>query len=91
MTEIDNATGVVPAEDQKEEISQSYWALVWWKFKKNRTAVLGAIMLTIFYITCVFFAEFFAPYPKERESDYIEARSTPIRFRTPMFMDWMKK
>ena len=83
MTEIDNATGVVSEEVQKEQISQSYWALVWWKFKKNRTAVLGAILLTIFYITCVFFAEFFAPYSKERESDYIEARSTPIRFRTP--------
>jgi peptide/nickel transport system permease protein len=54
---------------------------VWWKFKKNRMAVLGGIMLMIFYITCVFFAEFFAPYPKGLESDYIESRPTSLHWR----------
>ena len=24
------------------EVSQSYWSLVWWKFRKNRLAVIGA-------------------------------------------------
>ncbi len=81
MSEIENNTGLVQAQSEREQISQSYWALVWWKFKKNRTAVLGGIMLSIFYIVCVFFAEFFAPYPKELESPYIEAVPTGIHFR----------
>lgn len=81
MSESVNNTGVVEAQGEKEQISQSYWALVWWKFKKNRTAVLGGIMLAIFYIVCVFFAEFFAPYPKELESAYIEAVPTGFQFR----------
>ncbi|OQX60854.1 MAG: hypothetical protein B5M51_09675 [Anaerolinea sp. 4484_236] len=80
MSELEKTTGIVEEEVHEEQISQSYWALVWWKFKKNRTAVLGAIMLAIFYITCVFFAEFFAPYPKELETEFIEARSTSFRF-----------
>jgi len=81
MSAVENVTGIVQEEAKKAQISQSYWALVWWKFKKNRTAVLGGIMLSIFYIVCVFFAEFFAPYPKELESAYIEAVPTGFHFR----------
>jgi peptide/nickel transport system permease protein len=81
MTESENITGVVEKQEETEQVSQSYWALVWWKFKKNRTAVLGAIMLSIFYIVCVFFAEFFAPYPKELETEFIEAQPTGVHFR----------
>ena len=66
---------------EKKKVSQSYWSLVWWKFRKNRLAVIGAIILSIYYITCIFFAEFFAPYPKELESEYIEARPTYFQFR----------
>ncbi len=73
-----------PAATNNEEVkvvSQSYWALVWWKFRKNRMAVIGAIILAIYFITCVFFAEFFAPYSKGLESDFIEARPTFFKFR----------
>ena len=82
MSEVENTTGIVQNESQeKDQISQSYWALVWWKFKKNRTAVIGMIMLAIFYIACVFFAEFFAPYPKEYETEFIEAKPTTLHWR----------
>ncbi|HLF90255.1 MAG TPA: ABC transporter permease [Anaerolineales bacterium] len=73
----------IPATKTKEEtksISQSYWSLVWWKFRKNRLAVVGAIILAIYFIACVFFAEFFAPYGKATESDFIEARPTYFQF-----------
>ena len=83
MTESDKPTGIVEEQEKAEQVSQSYWALVWWKFKKNRTAVLGGIMLAIFYIVCVFFAEFFAPYPKETETSFIEAQPTSFHFRDP--------
>jgi peptide/nickel transport system permease protein len=76
---IPNAIPEVAKE--KTKVSQSYWSLVWWKFRKNRLAVIGAIILLIYYVTCIFFAEFFAPYSKERESEYIEAPPTFIQFR----------
>jgi len=72
---------VVPKTEEKKKVSQSYWSLVWWKFRKNRLAVIGAIILAFYYITCVFFAEFFSPYTKGLESDFIEARPTYFQFR----------
>lgn len=67
-------------QGEKEKISQSYWSLVWWKFKKNRLAVIGGIILLGFYLTCVFFPEFFAPYTRDSQSDFIEARPTYPQF-----------
>ena len=79
---IPENTGVIPqAAKEKKKVSQSYWGLVWWKFRKNRLAVIGAVILLIYYITCIFFAEFFAPYSKGIESNYLEARPTYFQFR----------
>ncbi|MCP4537413.1 MAG: ABC transporter permease [Chloroflexi bacterium] len=69
-----------PVDSKQEQISQSYWSLVLWKFKKNRMAVYASVLIAVFYIVCVFFAEFFAPYSKGRESDLIEARPQQIQF-----------
>jgi peptide/nickel transport system permease protein len=76
---IPEAIPEIPKE--KRMVSQSYWSLVWWKFRRNRLAVIGAIILLIYYITCIFFAEFFAPYSKDRQSEYIEAQPTYFQFR----------
>src|SRR5262245_3422630 len=82
MSESAAIPKVIPeVAKEKKKVSQSYWSLVWWKFRKNRLAVIGGIILLIYYITCIFFAEFFAPYSKELESDYIEARPTYFQFR----------
>jgi peptide/nickel transport system permease protein len=67
-------------ETEEKKISQSYLSLVWWKFKKSRTAVIGSIIIALFYIVCVFFAEFFTPYSKTRESDYLEAPPQWLHF-----------
>lgn len=76
------APPTVEKKDEKaKKISQSYWSLVWWKFRKNRLAVFGGIVLIIYFITCIFFAEFFAPYSRGLESRYIEARPTFFKFR----------
>lgn len=66
----------VPAPPGREKISQAYWSLVWWKFKKNKLAIVGTVIIIILYLVCVFFAEFFAPYSRGRESDVLEARPT---------------
>lgn len=68
-------------EAEKEQVSQSYWSLVWWRFKKNRTAVIGAIIIIIFYTSFVILPEFVAPYPLEQRSDFLEARPQKIHFR----------
>ncbi|MFO7607286.1 MAG: hypothetical protein R6W72_13415, partial [Desulfurivibrionaceae bacterium] len=53
----------VPAEEAKQQqFSQAYWSLVWWKFKKNKLAIVGAIIIILFYTSCGLFAEFVAPY-----------------------------
>ena len=68
-------------EAEKEQVSQSYWSLVWWRFKKNKTAVIGAIIIIIFYTSFVILPEFVAPYLLEQRSDFLEARPQKIHFR----------
>ena len=75
-----NETSVAP-EAEKEQVSQSYWSLVWWKFKKNRLAIIGGIIVIAFYVSCVFLAEFFAPYGVHTESDFLETPPQWPRFR----------
>jgi peptide/nickel transport system permease protein len=64
----------------KKKGKQGYWDLVWWKFKRNRLGVVGGILVLVFYITCFFFPEFFAPYAASTESRYLEAPPQVIRF-----------
>lgn len=71
----------VKPEVEDKRISQSYWSLVWWKFRKNRLAMVGLVILVIYYITCLIFPEFFAPYLKQTESNFLEARPTYPKFR----------
>jgi peptide/nickel transport system permease protein len=66
---------------KKQQISQNYWSLVWWKFKRNRLAVFGGIMIVIFYLVCGVFAEFFTPYVLQYQSNYLEARPQQIVFK----------
>jgi peptide/nickel transport system permease protein len=63
-----------------KSISQSYWSLVWWRFKKNPLAIVGTAVLIISYVAFVGLAEFVAPYPLERRSRFTEARPQTIRF-----------
>ena len=62
------------AEEQQEQISQSYWALVWWRFKRSKAAIAGAVIVILSYLIGVLFAEFFSPYLVNQQSDYVEAR-----------------
>lgn len=80
MSEATTNSQVEQEQTAKKKVSQSYWSLVWWKFRKNRLAVVGAIILTFYYVVCVFFAEFFSPYTTGLESKYIEAKPTTFQF-----------
>lgn len=66
---------------KKKEVSQDYWSLVWWRFKKNRMAVIGGVMVILFYFVCGLVPEFFAPYTLRFQSNFLEARPQPIVFK----------
>jgi peptide/nickel transport system permease protein len=64
------------------EKSQSYWQLVWWKFRRSKSAMIGGILLVLLYLVCGLFAEFFSPYLLEHISDYLNAPP-----QVPQFID----
>ena len=50
----------------------THWQLMWWKFRKNRMALIAASVLSIFIIISLF-AEFIAPYnPGTRNANYLQ-------------------
>ncbi len=56
------------------------YQLMWWKFKKHKLAILGGIILLVFYIGAGF-CEFFAPYnTSERYTSCIYAPPQRIHF-----------
>jgi len=69
-----------PKVIKEKQISQSYWSLVWWKFKKNKMAIVGAVILIILYTSFVGVPEFVSPYLLEHTSNFTEARPQIIRF-----------
>jgi peptide/nickel transport system permease protein len=66
---------------KQQQLSQAYMSLVWWKFKKNKLAIVGAIIIILFYTICGLFAEFFSPYLVNTQSDHLEARPQPLVFK----------
>jgi peptide/nickel transport system permease protein len=74
-------TAVAPTKlAQNKPVSQSYWSLVWWKFKKNKLAIVGGIILIVMYFSMVVIPEFISPYALERSSEYTAAKPQAIRF-----------
>ncbi|MGQ9814645.1 MAG: ABC transporter permease [Candidatus Roseilinea sp.] len=65
---------------KKKQAGQSYWSLVWYRFKKNRLGVVGGILLITLYVSFVALPEFISPYTLENRSNFVEAPPTPIRF-----------
>jgi peptide/nickel transport system permease protein len=76
------AAAVAPSAlpvSKKKEVGQSYWELVWYRFKKNRLGVLGGILLVVLYVSFVAIPEFISPYQLENRSNFVEAPPTAIR------------
>ncbi|HHT48543.1 MAG TPA: ABC transporter permease [Firmicutes bacterium] len=46
---------------EKNVVATSQWRLMWRKYKRNRIAVAGGIIVLLFYLTALF-ADFIAPY-----------------------------
>jgi peptide/nickel transport system permease protein len=68
----------VETSNLKVEIA-TQWQLMWWKFKKHRLAVLGGIVVILFYMVALF-ADFFAPNTSTYyEADYVYAPPQTIQ------------
>jgi peptide/nickel transport system permease protein len=64
----------------KEWITLSRWQLIWRRFKRSRIAMVGAVILIIFYASAIL-AEFLSPYAVDtRFTEYIFAPPTLPRF-----------
>ncbi len=50
--------------------NESYWQLVWRRFRKSKPAVVGGILVLVL-LTLSLFAEFFAPYPLNQYNSQI--------------------
>ncbi|XWN30329.1 MAG: ABC transporter permease [Devosia sp.] len=62
--------------------SASQWTLVWWRFRRHRAAMAGAIVLGLMFLGGLF-AEFVAPYgPTTRDTAYLDGAP-----QIPMFCD----
>lgn len=67
------------APARRKQVSQSYLSLVWWKFKKSRTALIGGAVLIILHVAMVLVPEFTSPYLLTRTSEFVEAPPQRIR------------
>ena len=48
----------------------SQWQLIWRKFKRNRAAIIGGVVILLFYLAAIF-ADFLSPYTvEERLTQY---------------------
>lgn len=82
MAEEKQTLDVVDAPEENNQSSQSYWSLVWWKFKKNKMALFGGVIIILYYLICGGVAEFVSPYTLEHESDVLEARPQQLVFKS---------
>jgi peptide/nickel transport system permease protein len=58
----------------------SQWQLVWWRFRRHRMALAGAVVLIVMGILGAF-ADFFAPYGgTARDRDYIDGPPQLVHF-----------
>src|SRR5689334_3761794 len=77
ITDIQGGTEVAEAPVRVKKTAQpknqGYRDLVWWKFKRNRLAVLGGVVVLLFYFICVCVPGFFSPYNVDTQSKWILA------------------
>lgn len=73
VVKLPGAAEALPTPEQADSPRvQSYWNLVWWKFSRNRMAVIGGLVILGFYVVCALIPEFFAPYYVDRQSRFLE-------------------
>lgn len=71
---------VQPKNDEEKYFNASQWQLIWWKFRKHRLAIIGGIIVSIFYVIALF-CEIVAPYhPQQRHPDFVYCPPQSLHF-----------
>ena len=70
---------IVPDEEERQELYESYLLLVWKRFRKSKAAIVGGLMITMLGILAVF-AEFFSPTDLNK-TDFKQVNTPPQRIR----------
>jgi peptide/nickel transport system permease protein len=69
-----------PPAAEPEWVSLSQWQLIWRRFRRSRMAIVGAVLLILFYMGALF-CEFWSPYLlSTRYTENIYQPPTPPRF-----------
>ena len=73
------AASAAEVQEAKRSVEvASQWKLMWWKFRKDKLAIVGSVVVIIFY-TMAAFAEFFAPKsPEFFDPQYVYAPPQPL-------------
>ncbi len=67
---LDESIAQQMLKSEKTAQATSQWRLMWRKYKRNRTALIGGIVVLLFYLTALF-GDFIAPYTlEERMTQY---------------------
>lgn len=76
----EQARAAVEAADEDRRYGLSQWQLMWRKFRRNRTAIMGGIVVLLFYMSALF-ANFLAPYGgDQRYVEYLYAPPQRLHF-----------
>jgi peptide/nickel transport system permease protein len=61
----------IEAKKKEAYYTATQFQLMWWKFRRHRTAIIGSVVLS-FFVFVMMFTEFLAPYGSQsRDSDYL--------------------
>lgn len=77
----------VPAQPTIEGVAEdrvfvaSQWQLMWWRFRKHRLAMVGTVVIVLFYLVAIF-CEFLSPY----DPNFFERRFTFVPPQSVHFM-----
>ena len=61
VAKVTSATGAASLEAQERYYLASQWTLIRQRFSRHRLAMVGIVILALFYLMAIF-AEFMAPY-----------------------------
>jgi peptide/nickel transport system permease protein len=73
-------SGTAISESDLKYYTASQWQLVWWRFRRHKTAMAGGVVLVVMALSGIF-ADFLAPYSiTARDRDYIAGPPQLVKF-----------
>jgi len=69
----------LPPTDEEPVTYATPLQMMWWRFKRHRMAIFGAVILILFYFVMVF-ADFFAPYEPNTRTPYMYSPPQTVHF-----------